>query len=418
MNRRKFLKAASYAGLGLVSPFGITRARAANEPYDGLFFVMINAGGGWDPTSLCDPKGRANEMEADPMNMYFKDDIQQAGNISYAPVPGLQPFFEKHHQKLLVINGVDTSTNGHDSGTRHTWSGNLAEGYPAFSALAAASLGLEQPLSFMSFGGYDDTQGIVAPTRTGNVGVLERIAYPNRIDTQSNASLFHSAETQQRIQRTLAERSGKMMGQSTLPIRRNALSSLMIARSGENDISRLIDFLPTLDNSNNRMRRQAQLAIAGYKAGVCVSANLNAGGFDTHGDHDDRHFPRLVGLMDGVDFLLDEAERQGVADKVVVAIGSEFGRTPGYNAGNGKDHWSITSMMFAGAGISGNRVIGATTERHRPLKVNPTSLALDEAGIRITPGHVHRALRKLAGIDAGDIAQLFPIRAEDLPLFA
>ena len=418
MNRREFIKAASYAGLGLVSPLGITRAKAATEPYGGLFFVMVNAGGGWDPTSLCDPKGRVDEMETDPMNMYFKDDILQSGNIRYAPVPGIQPFFEKHYEKLLVVNGVDTSTNGHDSGNRHTWSGQLAEGYPAFSALVAASLGVERPLSFMSFGGYDNTEGLVAPTRTGNLSVLERIAYPNRIDTRSDASLYHSSETQQRIKRALAARSGKKMTQETLPIRKDALSSLMIARAGENDIARLTEHLPTLDGSNNALRRQSQLAIAAYKAGICVSANLNVGGFDTHGDHDNNHFPRLANLLQGVDFLMDEAERQGVADKLVVAIGSDFGRTPGYNAGNGKDHWSITSMMFMGAGIRGNRVIGATTDRHRPLKVNAQTLALDEAGSRITPGHVHSELRKLAGIDTGEISQLYPIRGEAMPLFA
>jgi uncharacterized protein (DUF1501 family) len=229
--------------------------------------------------------------------------------------------------------------------------------------------------------------------------------------------LYHSSETQQRIQRALAARTSKKMTQETLPIKKHALSSLVLARAGENDIARLTEHLPDLDDSNNALRRQSQLAIAAYKAGVCVSANLNVGGFDTHGDHDNRQFARLSTLLQGVDFLIEEAERQGVADKVVVAIGSDFGRTPGYNAQNGKDHWSITSMMFLGDGIRGNRVIGASTERHRPLTVNPETLALDENGVRITPGHIHRSLRKLAGIDTGTLSQLYPIRTEDMPLF-
>ena len=38
-----------------------TRARAESKaPYEGPLFILINAQGGWDPTSLCDPKGRAN----------------------------------------------------------------------------------------------------------------------------------------------------------------------------------------------------------------------------------------------------------------------------------------------------------------------------------------------------------------------
>ena len=53
-------------------------------------------------------------------------------------------------------------------------------------------------------------------------------------------------------------------------------------------------------------------------------------------------------LLEGVDFLMEEIERQGLTDKVIVMIGSDFARTPWYNDGNGKDHWSITSMMLMG----------------------------------------------------------------------
>ena len=117
-----------------------------------------------------------------------------------------------------------------------------------------------------------------------------------------------------------------------------------------------------------------------------------------------------------MDFLITEAEAAGIGDRVVVVVGSDFGRTPGYNDGNGKDHWSVTSMMLLGAGIRGNRVIGTTDERHRPLTVNPQTLATDPNGIRIKPVHVHRALRRLAGIETGGPADRFPIAGEDLPL--
>ena len=418
MNRRNFLKAAGYAGLSLMSPFNLTRSHASQAGYDGLFFILVNANGGWDPTSFCDPKGRVDENETNPMNMYFKGDIRTVGNLSVAPVDGVQEFFEKYYQRLLVINGVDTSTNGHDSGTRHIWSGALGEGHPAFSSLVAANLGAERPLSFMSFGGYDDTRGIIAPTRTGNVDALERIAFPQRQNPSDENSTFHSAATQERIKRALAARTERKMRKESLSVKKQAIGSLVLARAGENEIARLTEFLPDLDNSPNRLRRQAQLAIAAYKAGVCVSANLNATGFDTHGDHDRRHFDSLRSYFEGVDFLLEEAERQGVADKVVVVMGSDFGRTPGYNAQNGKDHWSITSMMFAGAGITGNRVIGSTTERHRPINVDSQTLQPSETGVRITPAHIHHSMRELAGINQMPLTQRYPLSVQPLNLFA
>ena len=162
---------------------------------------------------------------------------------------------------------------------------------------------------------------------------------------------------------------------------------------------------------------QAQLAIAAYKAGIAASANLTVGGFDTHGDHDNRQFASLRRYLEGVDFLMEEAERQGIADNIVVVMGSDFGRTPGYNMNMGKDHWSITSMMFMGTGIPGNTVIGETNHGHVAKTVNPETLELDENGIRITPEHIHLSLRQLAGVWGHPLEQNFPIGVEKMPLF-
>ena len=416
MERRDFLKLAAYAGLALGAP-ALPR-RAGAEPYGGPLWVMVHADGGWDPTSLCDPKGRLSDTEENPMNKsYLASEIGQAGNIRFAPVGGNQAFFEKHYGKLLVINGLDTETNSHDTGTRHVWSGKSGEGHPSLGALIAGSVGRERPMSFLTSGGYDYTAGLVAPTRTGNMGALTRLAYPDLMDPANAESRFHTAATTERIAAAQRARLEALMADQRLPRVREQMSMLYAARTGENELRRLTEFMPEqLDATNNPLKRQAQVAIAAYRAGVTVAANLNVGGFDTHGNHDQSHIPRLQLLLEGVDFLLDEAERVGVADRVVVVIGSDFGRTPGYNEGNGKDHWSITSMMLAGPGIPGNRVIGSTDERHRAITVNPQTLQPDPAGTRIKPVHVHRALRRLAGIEAGP-ATGFPVNGEDLPLF-
>jgi uncharacterized protein (DUF1501 family) len=104
---------------------------------------------------------------------------------------------------------------------------------------------------------------------------------------------------------------------------------------------------------------------------------------------------------------------------VVLVVGSDFGRTPGYNDGRGKDHWNITSMMMLGANIPGDRVIGKTTERHSLINIDPATLQPTEnGGVRLTTGHIHKALRKLAGIDASPIVQRFPLaEEEDLAIF-
>ncbi|WP_373046855.1 DUF1501 domain-containing protein [Vulgatibacter sp.] len=420
MDRRDFLKLASYAGLSLGFPAVLPRSASAQAPYDGPLWVMVHAGGGWDPTSLCDPKGMLFADDPEAMNRsYLAADIGTAGNLRYAPVGGNQLFFEKYASRLLVLNGVDTETNSHDSGTRNVWSGKLAEGHPCFAALVAAAVGPEKPMSFLTSGGYDFTSGLVAPTRTGNMGALTRIAFPDLMDPANAESRFHTAATAERIAAAQRARLEALMAKQQLPLVRNEMNMLFNARAGENELRMLTEFLPaTLDTSNNPLKRQAQVAIAGYRAGITVAANLTLGGFDTHGNHDAAHIPRLQLLLEGVDFLMTEAEAAGVGDRVVVVVGSDFGRTPGYNEGNGKDHWSVTSLMLMGPGIRGNRVIGSTDERHRPLAVNPETLQTDPDGVRIKPAHVHRALRRLAGIEGADGSYGFPLPGEDLPLFS
>jgi len=46
-----------------------------------------------------------------------------------------------------------------------------------------------------------------------------------------------------------------------------------------------------------------------------------------------------------------------------VAAAGEFGRTPKVNKDGGRDHWGAAqSVLFAGGGVKGGQVIGATDE--------------------------------------------------------
>ena len=116
-------------------------------------------------------------------------------------------------------------------------------------------------------------------------------------------------------------------------------------------------------------------------------------------------------FLAGVDYLASKAEELKIREKLVIVIQSEMGRTPNYNKGNGKDHWSIGSIMFMGKGIQGNRVVGATDEKQFLVPIDPKSLALDEEkGIRTRPEHIHRALRELAGIENHAFSKKFPLK--------
>ncbi|MCY0992632.1 DUF1501 domain-containing protein [Nannocystis sp. ILAH1] len=430
MDRRNFFKLMSLAGLAAVSPtvFAGRGPGAIKNPvlpplaetYGGPLWVFLNAGGGWDPTSLCDPKGSKSPDDPEAMNRAFTfDQIDAAGTIKYPNIGTMdsptayQDFFQKHYKRLRVINGLDMQTNGHDSGSRHCWSGRLAEGYPSLAALIAAVHGHALPMSYLSFGGFDDTQGQVARTRSGNTQALARIAYPDRANPEDENSLFHSAVAGDLIRKAQEKRKERLLATEQLPRVQNAISNLYASRTGSNELKKLQQYLPDmLDNGPNPLRRQIQVALAAFRAGITISINLDIGGFDTHGNHDESHIPRLVQILDGLDFLWTEADVQGIGDNFVVLCGSDFGRTPGYNDTNGKDHHSITSLMMMGKGIGGDKVIGGSDERHGAYSWDPKTLKQSESGIHIEPRHVHASLRRLAGIDSHDLMKQFPIAIE------
>ncbi len=55
MKRRELLKYMGLAGVGLGTNFQISNAADA-EDYTGPLLVLVEADGGWDTSSFCDPK--------------------------------------------------------------------------------------------------------------------------------------------------------------------------------------------------------------------------------------------------------------------------------------------------------------------------------------------------------------------------
>ncbi len=84
MKRRDFIRMTATAG-GLLA-CGNIRLALANHPSSGPHWLFIEARGGWDPTSFCDPKGFGLGVNGD-INNYDQNDIGQIGNIRYAPPP-------------------------------------------------------------------------------------------------------------------------------------------------------------------------------------------------------------------------------------------------------------------------------------------------------------------------------------------
>src|SRR6185436_19124918 len=210
-------------------------------------------------------------------------------------------------------------------------------------------------------------------------------------------------------ERTLAEVHEAGGAAPRLPRVERAESMLYAAQVNSKTLQRVTPYIPA-SIPKERLSQQAEIALASFKAGVCVSANLSIGQFDSHANNDTDQMKLIPEFLAGIAYLIRRAEALKIREKLVVVVQSEMGRTPTYNKGNGKDHWSIGSIMFLGPGIRGNRVIGATDEKQFHVPLNPQTLACEkDKGIRVRPEHIHTALRQFAGIADHPLSKRFPL---------
>jgi hypothetical protein len=136
-----------------------------------------------------------------------------------------------------------------------------------------------------------------------------------------------------------------------------------------------------------------------------------AGAWDAHGGLKANHAGNCLKVDQPIAGLIKDLKRRGLLDETIVIFCSEFGRTPGSQGSDGRDHHIYGfSVALAGGGIKRGVVHGATDEigfhaaqdRHYVTDVHATILALlglDSRKLEI-PG------RKRLDIDHGQ-----PIRA-------
>lgn len=414
--RRDFLKYCAFAGLGLALPSRLPLTRGEEKRdvgYEGPYYVVFNASGGWDTTYLMDPKG-INEIN----RLYKEGDILTQGAHKYAPIKqhtqgGMcnEDFYAEFGRELFTFNGLDYSVNNHSPGARYMATGKLDSlAYPTFAALVAACRGATCPLAYLTFGNYSATGSLVAMSRVPYLPSLQKIANADSIEGNERAP-YHDKFVLDRVEQALADQHES--GGGRLPRADRGENMLYAAQVNSKALARVTQYIPK-NSPKERLSQQAEIALASFKAGVCVSANLTIGQFDSHANNDPDQMKLIPEFLAGIAYVLRRAEELKIRDELVVIIQSEMGRTPTYNNGNGKDHWSIGSAMFIGPGIRGDRVIGATDEKQFAVPLDPASLQTDaEKGVRIRPEHIHESLRELAGIADHPLSVKFPLGVKD-----
>lgn len=88
-----------------------------------------------------------------------------------------------------------------------------------------------------------------------------------------------------------------------------------------------------------------------------------AGVWDAHGGLKANHSRNCLAVDQPIAGLLKDLKRRGLLDETIVVFATEFGRTPGTQGSDGRDHHIYGfSIWMAGGGIKGGVVTGKTDE--------------------------------------------------------
>src|SRR5919201_1968955 len=107
-------------------------------------------------------------------------------------------------------------------------------------------------------------------------------------------------------------------------------------------------------SSKNQLAAALQLAAELIVTGTGVKIlHVTLGGFDTHYTELNRHDALMAYLDSAVSAFHDDLVAYGMADRVLIATWSEFGRRPKENASGGTDHGTASPVIVVGDGVKG-----------------------------------------------------------------
>ena len=408
MNRRTFLHTAAAATGALALPR--RAARAATVSAADLKFLFVFNRGGWDPTRVF-----ANSFRNGNVDMESDAEETTTGGITFVDHPdrpNVSAFFSAHHDRTLVLNGVQVRSIAHEICTMIAMTGTSSGLQPDWPAILATAQSDRYTLPHLVLGGPSFAGDLgVSVARAGYSGQLDGLLSGDILDWSDSPVSGLSAPATSLVDRYVQRRADARA--ATAVAAQNAALSAEIAEAvagarALKDMRYVMDF-----SAGSQVGDQGVVAVDALSLGLsrCVTLGFPgdfAGlGWDTHADNDATQSTLFDALFAGLAQLMallsatpgDAAER--LADETVLVVLSEMGRTPQKNGLDGKDHWPYTSVMIVGPGVEGDRVVGGFDDSFYGYPVDPGSGEVDEGGQVLSAEAVGATLLTLADVDPG-----------------
>jgi uncharacterized protein (DUF1501 family) len=353
-------------------------AQAATDPGRKRSCILLWMAGGPSQTDTFDLKpGHANggpfrEIETAATGLRFSEHL---------------PELAKHAQRLAVLRSMRTKEGDHGRATAHLRTGYLPQGairFPSLGALIGHELADTQAdlpgmVSIGPQGAFalpSVASGFLGPRHAplvvsavgGSLKVEDLEASPRAAArSRDRLALLHEMEAD-----FLATRPG--------PGTTSHVSAYDRAtRLQREAASRAFDLAQEKDPLRDRYGRNlfgqgCLLARRLVERGVPF-VEVTLGGWDTH----DNNFEQVKSLSSVLDpawaTLMADLEDRGLLDSTLVVWMGEFGRTPGINPRNGRDHYPVAwSVVLGGGGVRGGQVVGRTSTDGAQVEQRPVAV--------------------------------------------
>ena len=406
LTRRHLLRASALAGGGALLPWGLP-LRAAEGPASGRRFVFVVVFGGWDVTRVFAPAFDnpvvSMEVGAYPASLGGLD------YVYHSERPSVQSFLQAHHERTLFLNGLVVPSLSHTICLKLALTGGSASSGADWPAMIASGRADDFSLPMVVVRGPQfpgPFGGLV--TRIGTSGAVEALLDGSILGWDDGGGRARGDDARGLMDSYVQQVAERRLAASEHDLQRALAESYAGSLERGAILEGLVGDISW--GADASLTTQAELAVDLLRLGVsrCVTLTSDEIDWDSHQFNDARQSALFEQLFAGLNHLMDRLAEEGLAEDTVVVVLSEMGRTPQLNDGLGKDHWSHTSAMLVGPGITGGRVVGGYDEVFASQPVDLATGELHGKGTQLNTALLGATLLKLAGMDPAELLPTDP----------
>lgn len=414
LSRRRFLTASLPALAGSATFLQLARAAVLGEaqafaprpshfPPKARQLVFVFLTGGFSHLDTFDPKPKLNALHGQPIPAFgLRPDEARplpllGSKFAFAPggrsglmISDLFPHLRRMADDLCVIRSLHTDIVEHFQATLAMHTGSATVPLPSIGAWLSYGLGtfnrnlpsyvvLAEHLPYAGAQVWDSNflppqhQGVrFSP---GDHPISDITPLPRAVTLR---------ELEELMLRDVNERHADLrQGDQNLRARMSSFETArgMMREAPEvfdlaNEPDRVLEGYGLARGENRSFAWQCLIARRLVERGVRVVELIDTGShdnWDSHGDME-THRPKALRVDQALAALLADLKARGLLEDTLVAICTEFGRSPWSDGGNGKgrNHYAKAfSSLLVGAGVRGGMTFGTTDDYGANVVANP-----------------------------------------------